>query len=271
MTTPTPENAGGRVRRPLTAAELDFLRWRIDGSDNGRTLLQSVVVAVFDALLSGLGETYSDYGPDRRLDPRQFAIPQSQWTAIATAVTERARAWGCAIEVGMELVNTMPSAYDDPSIDAPDLSPGDGRPHMLRVDVTREAADEIAACEARVQALAGTYGSSSAQYRNAADTWRRHLAAVFSTHSGARSVVRRDGPLSFHVSTEGGFVFGIVFYGERRTCIIDGCHALVDPPTDAEDGARWRPPFPDAVVLDHDHVPSYPFDAPQPGTWSTHS
>jgi hypothetical protein len=73
------------------------------------------------------------------------------------------------------------------------------------------------------------------------------------------------------VSTEGGFVFGVVFHGERRQCTADGCHAVADLPTDAKASARWRPLYPDAVVSDHAHQPSYALDAPQPGTWSAHS
>ncbi len=262
---------GYRVRRSLTAAELEFVGWRIHGSPDVGSLLQTVVAAVFDALLSDVGETFADYGPQRPLDPRQYAIPQTQWTAIASAVTDRAHAWGCAIEVGMELVNLMPSTYDDPTVPAPQLGPGDGRPHLLRLDVSRDAADEIAACEAHVQALGAAYGPESAQHRDASHSWRRQLAALFSTQLGARTVVHRDGPLSLYVSTQGGFVFGVVFHGERRRCTVAGCHAVADGSADTDQDACWQPAYADAVVLDHEHQPSYPFGAPQPGSWSAHS
>ncbi len=195
MTASTPAGcAGVRVRRPLTAAELDFLRWRIDGSEDSRALLQSVVVAVFDALLSGLGEAYSDYGSERRLDPRQYALPQTQWTAIATAVTERARAWGHAIEVGMELVSVMPSAYEDPGTEAPDLSPGDGRPHVFRLDITREAADEITACEAHIQtwpAPTGPPRRSTGPPRTAGGVNSRRCSAPIPADAASSAVTAR--------------------------------------------------------------------------------
>jgi hypothetical protein len=272
MTIPTmPVIDGYRVRRPLTAAELEFVDWRIQGSPDVGALLQTVVAAVFDALLTDVGETLGDYGPQRRLDPRQYAIPQTQWTAIASAVTDRAHAWGCPIEVGMELVNVMPSTYDDPTVTTPHLGPGDGRPHLLRLDVSRDAADEIAACEAHVQALAIAYGPDSVQHHEASHSWRRQLAALFSAQLGARTVVHRDGPLSLYVSTQGGFVFGVVFHGETRRCATTGCHATATTPTGTDTTVRWAPAFTDSVVLDHDHQPSYPFDAPQPGSWSSHS
>jgi hypothetical protein len=266
---PVPVTDGHRVRRPLTAAELEYVVWRIDGSADLRALLHSVVITVFDALLADLGETYDSYGPSRRLDPRNFAIPQTQWTAIASAMTDRAHAWGAGIQLGLELVNVMPSTYDDPAVPAPQLAPGDRRPHLFRLEVSREAADEIAACEAHVQALASTYGPDSVQHRDASASWRRQLAALFTTQLGARTVVHRDGPLALYVSTESGFVFGVIFHGETRHCTVAGCSAIADTPTDAD--VRWRPAFPDAVVLVHEHTPSFPFGAPQPGTWSSHS
>ncbi|MDP9792595.1 hypothetical protein J2S43_001107 [Catenuloplanes nepalensis] len=251
------------VRRPLTAAELEYVGWRINRSPDLPTLLHSVAAAVFDALLADLNDTYDSHGPSRPLDRRQIAIPQTQWTAIATAMTDRAHLWGSTIELGLELGNVMPSSYDDPDVAAPHLTPGDGRPHMMRLQVSREAAEEIAACEAHIQALADTYGSSSARHHDASASWRRQLAALFTIPWGSRAVVHRDGPFALRVSAEDGSGVSVIFHGEQRHCTVAGCHATTDA------GTRWRPASADTGALHHTHEPSFPFDAPQPGSWSS--
>ncbi|WP_433616827.1 hypothetical protein ACQP2P_15950 [Dactylosporangium sp. CA-139114] len=267
---PVPTDTAYRVRRPLTAAELESIRGRIDAATDTTTLLVAAVIGVFDALLADLGQTYPGTGttPQQRIDPRQYAIPQTQWTAIADAVTNRAHAWGGGITIGLDLVNLMPSAYDDPTVPAPWLSDQDHRPQVYRLEVSREAADEIAACETHLQHLAAFYGPSSDTYQQALSSWHRQLATLFATSLGATSLVHRDGPLSLHLS---GLVFGVIFHGERRTCLAPGCHAEASGRTSADDPVVWRPRYDGATVLDHPHIPSYPLDAPQPGTWSLHS
>jgi hypothetical protein len=42
-------------------------------------ILDAAITTVFSALLEPLGESLTDYGPSRRLDPGTFAIPATQW------------------------------------------------------------------------------------------------------------------------------------------------------------------------------------------------
>jgi hypothetical protein len=74
-----------------------------------------------------------------------------------------------------------------------------------------------------------------------------------------------DGALSLYVSTGSGLVFGLIFHGAHRHCTAKDCHTMI-----RDDGTCY-PSHTDAPVLDHEHTPSYPLDAPQPGTWSFHS
>jgi hypothetical protein len=256
-----------RIHRPLTSAELDELLHRVNNADTVGALLSVAVAGLYGPLLTDLGETISDYGPDKRLDPRTFAIPQAQWTLIATAVTGRAQAWGLAAEVGLELVNVMPATYDDPNVTVPQRHQPDFRPEHYGLRISRDATDTIAACETHIAALAVFYGVLSPEYRSALDSWHQQLAGLFRVGFGERTDITADGTLSLLASTSSGFVFGIVFHGELRRCTVDGCRAAAGDSPDEP----WRPIHPGSPVLDHDHAPSYPFDGPQPGTWSAHS
>jgi hypothetical protein len=256
------------VQRPLTESELDLIRMAINSdADEPRDLVEQIVTTVFTALLHDRDS--SDAGVDMKagLDRGRCAIPISQWTAIVGAAYDRAYAWCAGVEVGMDLANRMPGSYDDPQAPSPHLGPADGRPRICRLDVTREAADTIAACHGRVTALAAAYGADSERHRSAADSWRQQLTTLLGTQLAARTVVHTDGPLSLSVSTDSGTGFEIVFHGEPRRCTAVGCDAVVDPATSQR---LWRPATPDAHVLDHDHQPSYSFDSPQPGIWTTH-
>lgn len=267
--TPAPSKHGHRVRRPLTDAELDTLRGRITDATSTPHLLTSVCSSLYAMLLAGVHPSHGHDRTDPGISPDDVAIPRAQWVAIAAAVTNRAHAWGTSIQIGMDLVNVMPSAYDDPAVVAPDLVVRDERASSLLIEVHRDAVDTIRDCEAHIQALGAAYGERSSQYQDASASWRRQVGALFSIGFGARTVVRRDGPLSLYVSTAGGFVFGIVFHGERRRCTVDGCHAVADAAADGT--VSWRPSSQDTVVLEHEHQPSFPFGAPQPGSWSSHS
>jgi len=78
-------------------------------------LLSATVGALYNALLSDTGRTIDQLPEGDRLDPRDYAIPTSQWRAILAAITNRAQAWGTAAEVGLELaLGLMPAHYDDP-------------------------------------------------------------------------------------------------------------------------------------------------------------
>ncbi|WP_344515768.1 hypothetical protein [Dactylosporangium maewongense] len=165
----------------------------------------------------------------------------------------------------------MPSTYNDPDIAAPDLTVRDYRPDRYRIDVTRQAADEITACEQHLQTLADAYGTDSDRYRSALASWHRHLAGLFSTSRGAETSVQRDGPLSLYVTASSGFVYGVIFHGEQRRCTAPGCPAVADDDPQHPTAVIWRPAPTAASVLDHEHQPSYPAGAPQPGIWSAHS
>jgi hypothetical protein len=260
-----------RVRRPLTAAELDGLRHRIDTAANTTNLLHATVTGVLDALLADLGDSVSSHSRQAPLDPRQYAIPASQWAAIADAAVNRAHAFGTAVELCLNLVNVGPSTYDDPAVAAPDLTVRDYRPDRYRIDVNRQAADEITACEQHLQALCTSFGPDSDIYRTALDSWHRQLAGLFSTGRGSEASIQRDGRLSLYVTTGSGFVYGVIFHGQQRRCTAPGCSAIADDDPQDPTTATWRPSRRDATVLDHEHQPSYPIGAAQPGTWSAHS
>ena len=83
---------------------------------------------------------------------------------------------------------------------------------------------------------------------------------------GADTRVHRDGDLSLLVTTGSGFTYGLIFHGATRRCTAgDGCTATI-----ADDGTA-HPPWSTAVIADHVHQPSFPLDAPRPGSWSMHS
>jgi hypothetical protein len=259
-----------RVRRALSDAELNAVRDRIHAEVTGpRELVDAVVATVFSALLADLGETYHDHEHDEEFERGWYAIPSSQWTAIALAVSDRAYTWGAAVAVGMDLAALMPGSYDDPAVTTPPLGPADGRPFVFRFDLSREAADTIASCHAHIDALAEAYGTDSSHYQQAAASWSRELSRLISCPVGARTVLHPGGPLSLLISTDGGGQHAIVFEPAPRRCTIPGCHAVASPPGGGD--PQWQPDTPDAVVLDHTHQLGYPADGPLPGTWVARS
>jgi hypothetical protein len=236
----------------------------IDHAASAVEAVEAAMRATFNALLADRGETIAHYSTERPLNPDQYAIPASQWKAITAAVINRVDEWGAGAAVTLDLVNVMPSTYDDPDVPEPQLAKVDRRPHTLELRITREATDVIAACEARVEALGDHYGRQSDIYLTAQTSWRRHLTRLFSINAGAQSHITKDGDLSLLVQTSSGLVYGLIHHGLPRTCAEDGCAARI-----RDDGTVWS--HPDATVLDHNHTPSYPLDAPQPGQWTTHS
>ncbi|MGH3421281.1 MAG: hypothetical protein ACRDOD_17035, partial [Streptosporangiaceae bacterium] len=124
-----------RMRRPLTDPEITTIRAAIDDAGSPAEILTATVQALFTALLAPLGESLSDYNAGRRLDPGAFAIPQTQWEAIAEACTARADAYGGRAQIAMELINLMPATYDDPSVTVTPVPQRDHRPyeHVLTV------------------------------------------------------------------------------------------------------------------------------------------
>jgi hypothetical protein len=255
-----------RVRRALTDAEMTTIRTAITAAGNTAEILTAALHAVFTALLAPLGESLADYSAGRKLDPAAFAIPQPQWEAITGACTAKADAHGTRMQVAMELINAMPASYDDPSVTMPPAPETDYRPYEHVLTVSREATDVIAAATRHCAELARHFGTGSRQYQDAARSWQDNLAAVFSMAFGANTRVIRDGELSLLVCSATGFAYGIIFHPDRRRCTRSGCKAVIN-----DDGHAWTYLPDDAACRGEDHDPSYPLDAPQPGTWSFHS
>jgi hypothetical protein len=252
------------VKRPLTAGEIDAVLTAVDAAGSAVEAVEAAMRATFNALLADRGETLAHYTAERPLHPDHYAIPTSQWKAITAAVINRVDEWGASAVVTLDLVNVMPSSYDDPDVPAPQFAKVDRRPPILELRITREATDVIADCEARVEALGDCYGRQSDIYLTALRSWRRQLARLFSMSAGAQSHIAKDGDLSLVVRTSSGLVYGIVHRSVPRTCAADGCGARM-----GADGAVCSRPG--ATALDHAHTPTYPLDAPTPGEWSAHS
>ncbi len=262
MSTTSP---GLRVRRALTPDELKHIHTEITAAHNTTDLLLRAFRAMFTALLSDVGATVDDLGADNKLRTGDYAIPTSQWQAIVTAITDRAEQWGTAALLTFDLIELMPASYDDPDMPAPGWQRVDRRPDTLKLTVSRDAVDVIAACEARLQALADRYGRTSPVYLDALHSWHRNLAGLFSMSFGAATTITRDGDLSLFACTGSGFVYAVIFHGHQRYCTADGCHARI-----GDDGTVY-PSHQGAPIADHEHTPSYPLNTTQPGTWSFHS
>jgi hypothetical protein len=260
------QNTLNPVRRALTAAELTAIIDRVDAATSTGGLLAAVINAVYDTLLADHGLTLQSLPDGQQIDPRQFQIPTRQWQAICGAVTDRAAAWGTGPELAMELVNVLPSSYDDPAAPIPDRPHVDRRPDQLHLAVGRDAVDVIADATRHVQALAEHFGPASEEHLAASGSWLTALSRLLSMGLGADTRVHRDGHLSLIVTTGSGLTYGLIFHGATRRCTAgDGCAATI-----ADDGsahALW----PAAAVAEHTHQPSFPLDAPRPGSWSMHS
>jgi hypothetical protein len=253
------------VKRPLTDTELHTLFTAATNASNTNELVHAAIVGLFNTLLADEGKTIADFSPQHRLDPRQYAIPTTQWQAIMTAISDRAAEWGTGPELSLTLIDKMPATYEDPNVPAPALIRIDRRPHTHTLDVTREATDVIAACDAHIQTLGTFYGRDTGIYQDALASWHFQLSHLFSMATGAHTKVSRDDDLSLFVSTASGLVFGLIFHGDHRHCTNPACRALIN-----DDGTAS--PFTSATpVLEHEHTPSYPIGAPRPGTWSFHS
>jgi hypothetical protein len=83
---------------------------------------------------------------------------------------------------------------------------------------------------------------------------------------GSQTQISRDEDLSLVVQTASGLVYGIFFHRTPRRCAHDGCQVLIDDDGTARTAWTDAPACPDGQ-----HAPTYPLDAPPPGTWSFHS
>jgi hypothetical protein len=238
----------------------------VEGAGNTREILAAVVQHLFGALLTAAGDALANYGPDRTLDPSEYAIPAPQWNAIASACQGRADAFGTRAEIALELINLMPDSYDDPTVTVPLRPTIDHRPREHVLTVTREATDVIAAASAYCDRLAVAFGSSSREYLDAVASWQRNVSHLFSMGFGADTRVSKDGELNLLVCSGSGLVYAIVFHPDQRRCTRPGCQAVID-----DDGRAWTYRPEDPRCADDRHEPSYPLDVPAPGTWSLHS
>lgn len=255
-----------RVKRALSDEEIQGVFNAIEHATNTGEVLVATMVGVFDALLRDLGERWADYGKDRKLDVTAFAIPSAQWTAIASAVASRCDQWGTGVTTSMDLVNLMPSHYEDESVTVPERPQVDRRPYVHELHVQRSAVDVIAACEARIQDLGQHYGFTSQYYQDALHSFHRQLVRLFSMSMGADTSISKDGDLSLFVRMGSGFVFGVIFHEDRRQCTDTECGAQW-----SESGEPWTYSSERYPIKDHEHVWSYPVGSPLPGTWSFHS
>ena len=253
------------VKRALTVAEMQTLLTAVSQATSTAALLTVAVVDLFTILLTDAGKTLTDFDPAHRLDPSRYAIPTVQWTALSAAIVDRAAQWGTGPELALQLVNTMPASYDDPTAPVPVVPRVDYRPQVHTLEVSLEAIDAIDAADAHLHELGTWYGRDSDTYLDALESWHRHLSHLFALGFGAHTRVSRDGQLSLFVQTACGLVYAVIFHGEYRRCTDPACAALI-----ADDGTACAYTS-TSTVLDHEHTPTYPLGAPRPGTWSSHS
>jgi hypothetical protein len=251
------------TRRMLTDTELVTVITAIAEADSSASVIAVAVTETFNALLAPLGQSLADYDAARPFDPTAFAIPASQWAAITEACLARADAFGGRVHVALDLVNLMPSTYEDASVKVSVPPPPDQRPPEYVLTVTREATDVITAASARCTDLARCYGPRSREHVEAVMSWQAQLSRLFSMSLGSTARVSRDDDLSLLVTTGTGFTYGIIFHPARRRCLRAGCTATL-----SDDGT---PTTPGPACLDGRHHPSFPLGGVQPGTWSFHS
>jgi hypothetical protein len=255
-----------RVRRALGLEEMTSIRRQIESADSGAAIVTTALGAVFTALLTPLGESLNDYNLDRKLDPARFAIPQTQWAAISDVCLAKADAYGARADVALDLINIMPSTYEDPKAIVPPTRRVDHRPYEHVLRVSREATDTIAAASHHCDQLATYFGADSSQYHDAVRSWQHCLSRLFSMGLGAELRVTREDELSLLVNSGTGFTYAIFFYPEARRCSRTGCSAVID-----DDGRAHSYVAGEHMCAEGQHDPSYPLDAPQPGRWSLHS
>jgi hypothetical protein len=262
MTAPT---GGYRVKRPLAATEIELVLDAVNRATTSAELIASVIRVIFTALLSDVGQRLEDLGPEHRINPDEYAIPQTQWDAVMTAITNRADEWGTAAQLALDLIDKMPAGYDDPAVPAPAIAVHDRRPYVHNIRVSRAAVDVVAACETHLASLAACYGATSPIYHHALTTWHRNLSMLFSMGLGADPRVTADGDQSLLVVTGSGYVYAITWHPARRRCTVDGCTTTI------HDDGTIDPPTPGDQAAGHEHRPSYPIGAPPPGEWVAHS
>jgi hypothetical protein len=256
------------VRRVLTGDDLRAIHAAASAATTPALLLRDCLAALDAAMCRPSGRAGGDASgesgpPASRPGSVGYAIPSGQWNAVFDAITGRAHAWGLAAELGLDLaLNLMPAAYDDPTDPGGPPLPvlADLRPVEHHLTVTRDAVEVVEACQAHLRKLGFRYHPASPAYRLAADSWSDLVAVLLTGYPDAR--VSGDGHLGLLVEPVGGTAWALTYRPDVRRCTVTGCHAVID------DDATVHAASPDATVLDHEHVPSYPFDGPAPGRWT---
>lgn len=127
------------------------------------------------------------------------------------------------------------------------------------------AIETMSAMHEHVLKLRSYFGSTSSRYTEAAERLAHVLRSISLQGFGDHAEVTKDGDLSLFVNEgRGSYVYGIIWHGERRHCTVEGCKAVLN-----NDGTFWT--YSGGPVCEGPHVPDYPYDAPQPGSWSVHS
>jgi len=260
----TTANPTYRVQRPLTDKELTDIVAGIETATNTAELLDGALRNILNPLLADIGTSLDDFNAEHRLQPSDYAIPTSQWTALADAITGRAAEWGTSVQAGLALINMGPGTYDDPHTPAPAIPVPDRRPALHLLQVTREAVDVIGACVRHIADLGRFYGQGSDTYREALTSWHHCLTGLFTMNMGADTHITVDGTLSLFVACANGYAYGVIFHGQHRRCTVNGCQTTI-----RDDGTTY--PAAPSTTDEHEHQPSYPLGAPQPGRWSVHS
>jgi hypothetical protein len=266
--TPTPglDQTAPR-RRVLTGDGLRAIHAAAQAATSPAQLLHDCLAALDAALRAPASRASGDARgqadpPQSPSGPAGYAIPSGQWNAVFDAITGRAHVWGLAAEIGLDLaLNLMPAAYDDPDHES-DAVPvlADLRPGEHHLTLTRDAVATIAACQAHLRRLASHYHPASPAYRLAADSWNDLVAVLLTAHPDAR--VTGHGDLGLLIESTGGTAWALTYRLDTRRCTTTGCQAVID------NDATARALSPDATVLNHQHVPSYPLDGPAPGRWT---
>jgi hypothetical protein len=123
----------------------------------------------------------------------------------------------------------------------------------------------ISAMHHHVHLLRAHYGPRSKEYTEASERLAHVLHSIVMAGFSDYAEVTKDGDLSLFVNEgRGTYVYGVVWHGTKRSCTNEGCRATLN-----DDGTAWVY-MPDWHMCDQ-HVPSYPYEAPQPGSWSVHS
>jgi len=225
-----------RVRRALSHSELTATLDAVQTAGSTKKILAAVVQGVFGPLLKTVRESLADYGPHRTLDPGAFAIPATQWAAIADACHARADAFGTRTDIALALADLMPVSYDDLAVTVALRPTTDHRPPEHVLTVSREATDQIAAASKHCEQLGTYFGAGSPQYLNAVRTWQRGICTVFSMIFGAATRISRHGPMSLLINSSSGYVYALVFRPAPAPLLAR--MAGIASPT------RWTPPSP---------------------------